>query len=332
MRFVYVLLMFSFLALSSCSDNEGQKKGAYLPSSNGNINSLQIVMPNDYWSDSVGETVREYFAAPTDGLPQDEPLFSMRQIPPQAFEGFVRNSRLFLYVNKGEKDTVIVKQNWYAKPQIGVSITAKNTEQLESFIKDNHEAIIDVFKKAEVKERQRRTNLSLLNLSGLKEAFGVELKAPSAYRIALATDEFFWIRKSLESGTTNIIVYQVPLDYIDEDNVIGSIIKMRDEVGSKLLPVEDDSPFITEAAYAPYLKEVVLDGKDTYESKGTWEVKGAFMGGPFLNYAIKDKANNRYLIVEGFTHAPSVAKRDLQFELESILKTLKFVDKEEVAK
>ena len=31
----------------------------------------------------------------------------------------------------------------------------------ETFIKDNHEVIIDVFKK-ELKERQRRTNLSLL--------------------------------------------------------------------------------------------------------------------------------------------------------------------------
>lgn len=328
MRFLYVsLILFSFL-LSGCSDKEGQKRGAYLPSSNGNINSLQIVMPNDYWNESVGETLREYFAAPTDGLPQDEPLFSMRQIPPNAFEGFVRSSRLFLYVNKGEKDTVIVKKNWYAKPQIGVSITARSSEQLETFIKDNHEAIIDVFKKEELKERQRRTNLSLLNLKGLKETFGVDLKVPSAYRIALATEDFYWVRKSLEAGTTNIIVYEVPLDYIDQENVIGSIIKMRDEVGSALLPVEDDSPFITEEAYAPFLHEVELDGKKAYESKGTWEVKGAYMGGPFLNYAIEDKANNRYLIVEGFTHAPSVAKRDLQFELESILKTLKFVEKE----
>ncbi|HLS11268.1 MAG TPA: DUF4837 family protein [Flavobacteriaceae bacterium] len=328
MRFVYVSLVLLIFSFYSCSDKQGQERGAYLPTSNGNINSLQVVMPNDYWTGTVGETLREYFAAPTDGLPQDEPLFSMRQLPPQAFEGFVRNSRLFLYVNKGEKDTVIVKKNWYAKPQVGVSITAKSTEQLEIFLEDNHEVIIDVFKKAELKERQRRTNLSLLKLRGLKETFGIDMKVPSAYRIALATDNFYWVRKSLEYGTTNIIVYEVPLDYIKEDNIIGSIIKMRDEVGSALLPVEDDSPFITEAAYAPFLHEVELAGKKTYESKGTWEVQGAFMGGPFLNYAIEDKESNRYLIVEGFTHAPSVAKRDLQFELESIIKTLRFVNEE----
>lgn len=328
MRNITLGILFSLLFLSSCSNKEDGNKGAYLPSSNGNINNLQIVTPNEFWNDSIGEIIREYFAAPTDGLPQDEPLFSMRQLPPQAFEGFVRNSRLFLYVNKGEKDTVIVKQNWFAKPQIGVSITAKDEETLEFFIRSNQEVIIEAFKKAELKERQRRTNMSLLKMQGLKEAFGVDMKIPSAYRVALATEDFYWIRKNLEAGSTNIIIYEVPLDYIDEENVIGSIIKMRDEVGSKLLPVEDDSLFITEAAYAPYLNLVELDGRKAYESKGTWEIKGSFMGGPFLNYTIEDKANKRYLIVEGFTHAPSVAKRDLQFELESIIKTLNFVEKQ----
>jgi hypothetical protein len=47
------------------------------------------------------------------------------------------------------------------------------------------------------------------------------------------------------------------------------------------------------------------------------------MAGPFVNYAVRDTANNRYLILEGFTYAPSSSKRDLQLELESILKSVK---------
>jgi hypothetical protein len=42
--------------------------------------------------------------------------------------------------------------------------------------------------------------------------------------------------------------------------------------------------------------------------------------------AIKDTVNEQYLIVEGFSYAPSMAKRDLQFELESIMRTIKFVE------
>ncbi|MGB5662028.1 DUF4837 family protein, partial [Eudoraea sp.] len=48
------------------------------------------------------------------------------------------------------------------------------------------------------------------------------------------------------------------------------------------------------------------------------------MAGPFLTYIINDKANNRKLILEGFTFAPATNKRDYMFELEAILKTVQF--------
>lgn len=47
------------------------------------------------------------------------------------------------------------------------------------------------------------------------------------------------------------------------------------------------------------------------------------MAGPFLNYTILDEANNRLIIVEGFTYAPSIKKRAFVFELEAIAKSLK---------
>ena len=55
-----------------------------------------------------------------------------------------------------------------------------------------------------------------------------------------------------------------------------------------------------------------------------WEVKNAFMAGPFMNYFIDDKAHNRWVVVEGFVFAPSVNKRDYMFELEAILKSVSY--------
>ncbi len=46
------------------------------------------------------------------------------------------------------------------------------------------------------------------------------------------------------------------------------------------------------------------------------------MAGPFVNYNIIDKKNNRIIVVEGFTYAPSVNKRDFIFELEAIAKSI----------
>jgi hypothetical protein len=82
---------------------------------------------------------------------------------------------------------------------------------------------------------------------------------------------------------------------------------------------------ITEKAYSPYFLQTQIDHKLTYETKGTWQLKNDFMAGPFINYAIKDHKNNRYLILDGFTYNPSKAKRDLVFELEAMMKSVVFI-------
>jgi hypothetical protein len=311
------------LLLLSC-DSNGSKKQRFLPESVGRINSLQVIISNDLWNGPVGEKIREHFAALTDGLPQQEPIFSISQMKPESHTGFARSSRTFLLVGLGDKDTVKLKRNAFAKPQIGASITATSEEKLIELIDKNQQHIISAFKESEIRERQRRTRIALLKIDSLKERFGLSLEMPAAYRVASASDDFYWFRKDLKDGTTNVLVYDVPLSTIGSDStVIGDIIRMRDSIGSGYLPVEDDGLFITEEAYAPYLFTATIDDKFAYETKGTWTVTDAWMAGPFINYAIRDEENNRYLILEGFTYAPSVEKRDLQFELESILKSAK---------
>src|SRR5690554_254682 len=105
MRAIFLALVSFLVVLSSCTDN---KTGArpFVPDSVGNINVLQVVTPNDLWSGSVGEAIRDNFAAPADGLPQDEPLFSMNQMQPDTFGGFARSNRLFLYVVLSEEESV----------------------------------------------------------------------------------------------------------------------------------------------------------------------------------------------------------------------------------
>lgn len=320
---LYSALVFC-LILVSCDQTSSKSGNRYLPDSVGRINNLQVVISNDLWNSAVGEKIREHFAALTDGLPQQEPIFSINQMTPEAHEGFARTSRTFLYVNLGTEDTVKLKKNVYARPQIGAFVTGISEEKLLELISQEQQKIISVFRASEIKERQRRTKIAMLKVDSLKERFGLTLELPSAYRVASASDEFYWLRKDLKDGTTNILIYEVPLTTIRNDSTaMGDIIKMRDSIGSGYLPVEEDGVFSTEEAYAPYLFASQIDGRFAYETKGIWEVKGEFMAGPFLNFAVKDEKKSRYLILEGFTYAPSVEKRNLQFELESILKSAK---------
>ncbi|WP_373057240.1 DUF4837 family protein [Zunongwangia sp. H14] len=319
-----LILLFSFIFLFSCK-NDSKENVRVLADSSGNINQVTVVMDNSLWEGEVGEVVRDELAAPVDGLPQDEPLFSLSQIPPQTFSGFVRKNRLFFLVEKGKQKEFQVIKEEYAKPQTGVVVRGENNEEIKEVVRANSDSIIKILKNTELKEKQRRIGKSLKNDEKLEEKLEVSMKFPSAYRYAMEEDDFIWIRKEIPKGLMEILVYEVPLSTIEKDtNVIGNIIKMRDSIGEKYIPGPVEGSYMqTEEAYAPYLFETEIDGHFAYETRGTWDVKNAFMAGPFVNYAVRDEENNRYVILEGFLFYPSMSKRDNMFELDAILQSAK---------
>lgn len=250
----------------------------------------------------------------------------MNQMPPSTYTDFARKYRTFLHVSIGDSAAVSIKKNPYAKPQTGAFIIGTSKQEIIDLLAEHHQRIISAFKKSEIAEKQSRINNSLKKLDTLEERMRVTMNIPTAYRTALETDDFFWYRKALKSGETNIIVYEVPLSYIESDStVVNDIIEIRDLIGGDYMPVEEGGRFITEEAYAPYLFTTEIDDHFAYETKGIWEVKTQFMGGPFINYAVRDSINDRYLILEGFVYAPATSKRDLQFELEAILRSAKIL-------
>ncbi|MGY5845951.1 DUF4837 family protein [Salegentibacter sp. HM20] len=316
-------LVLGFLLFISCNDSN-EKSDRVLTDSSGNINQVTVVIENDLWEGEVGESIRRNLAASVEGLPQEEPLFSLSQIPPSTFSGFVRKNRLFLKVEESADTAVNVVSNVYSRPQTGV-IVRGDKQQISDLLDKEGENIVRLFKQTELKEKQRRMGKSLKDDARLKKKFGLSLKFPSAYRYALEEENFVWIRKEIQKGNMEILIYEVPLSRIEKDtNVIGNIIALRDSIGLAHIPGPvDGSYMITEEAYAPYLFDSQIDGKFAYETRGTWEVKNAFMAGPFVNYAVRDEANNRYLILEGFVFSPSRGKRDNIFELDAILQSAK---------
>lgn len=319
-NFVFLALFAVFL--SSCNDS-GKKDEIILTTSSGNINNVSVIVENEQWEGSIGEALRKNLAAAVDGLPQEEPLFSLNQMPPEAFSGFVRKNRLFLKIEDDQPAEFKIYNDPFAKPQTGILISGNGPQEIVEQINKYSDSIIEIMKKTEILEKQRRIQKSLKDDEKLKEQFGVSMKFPSAYRYAIENEDFFWIRKDIPKGNMEIMVYEVPISSIENDSsVVSNIIRMRDSIGKAHIPGPvEGSHMITEEAYAPYLFETEIDGKFAYETKGTWEVKNAFMAGPFINYAVKDTANNRYLILEGFAFSPATAKRDNMFELEAILKS-----------
>lgn len=321
-----ILVVFMALVVMTSCNNGKSSNQRLLSESSGKINNLSVVVDNDLWEGQVGETLRSILAAPVHGLPQDEPLFVLSQISPVVFTGFVRNSRIVLKIEKSDSSQVKIANNVFAKPQRVVVVSGRNDAEISKQLTNNAQQIVTALKNEEIKEQQRRIKLALHKNNTIKGNLGISINFPSAYRIATEDGKFYWIRKDITTGTTNVLLYELPYGSVkDTDSLVSQIIKIRDSIGHAHIPGPLDGSFmITEDAYTPFLAKTTIDKKPAFETRGIWDVKNAFMSGPFVNYVIDDKANNRLLVVEGFAFAPSVGKRDYMFELEAIIKSIKF--------
>lgn len=319
-----ILTLIVALFLIGCND-DGSEKQRFVSESSGNINNISVVVDNILWEDNVGEAIRNILAAPLEGLPQDEPIYSISQMPTQVFSGFTTKNRTVLKIEKGKPASTTIFKDVYAKPQTVIVVSGQTNMEIVEQLTTNSEKIVLAFKNSEINEKQKRISLSLFDDKPLKEELGISLKFPSVYRIAKKDDHFFWIRKDINTGTMDFLVYQAPLDAIRKgDSAVTDIVRLRDSIGKKHIEGRLEGSYLaTESAYAPYIFETIIDNKPTFETKGIWDLKNDFMSGPFINYAIEDKVNNRYVIIEGYVFAPSVEKRDYIFELESIIRSLK---------
>ncbi|MFA9187219.1 DUF4837 family protein [Flavobacterium sp. FBOR7N2.3] len=318
-RFHFILLFISIFFFSCKEETTNARKAT------GKINNISVIIDDLLWNGEIGDSIRNKFASPVIGLPQEEPLFNINQYPVKLMEGFMTDSRNIIVIKKDTKENFKIVKNQYASPQNVFHISGKAADDILCLIQKNAAEIVKTIHQTEIEEFQRINKKSLLSPKFFKENFNLNLEVPSSYQLVLQKEGFAWFKKEIISGNTSLLLYQVPISSIENRNSkVSNIIKMRDSIGKLYIHGKElNTDMITEEAYAPYFFNIVLDYKKAYETKGTWELKNDFMSGPFINYAIVDKENDRILVLEGFCYSPSKEKRDLMLELESIIKSVK---------
>ena len=46
---------------------------------NGKINTISVIIDDQLWNGEIGDSIRNKFASPVIGLPEEEPLFTINQ-------------------------------------------------------------------------------------------------------------------------------------------------------------------------------------------------------------------------------------------------------------
>lgn len=317
MYFVFVL------SLVACRNNTNADKAAV---SAGNINEVSVIISDVLWNGEVGDSIRKRLAAPVDGLTQEEPLFTLNQYHEKTFEELSDKGRNLVIIEKGNANDFKLKRDRDCSHQNVFTITGKSIDDVLMLIQMHSDEIIKTIRETEIKELQRKTIETGTRDGGdINAQFGISLKVPKLYNFALKNDSFVWLKKDIPSGNASLLLYRIPVNVVERDKTINSnIIRIRDSIGNMYIHGQDPGTFmITEEAYSPYVFNTSFNDKRAIETRGNWQMES--MNGPFINYAIKDEKNKCYLIIEGFIYSPSAPKRDLLLELESIIRSAKFL-------
>ena len=320
-----ITILFITSLFVSCLDNT-----VVLPRSVGAFNKVTVVATGSLWAGDAGDEIRKSFGELMVGLPQPERTLSVGHVAPNGFTSMMRSNRNILIVELSDKESYTKTYNKYASPQTIVYVSSKDKEGLLAALKKNMKELMQTFKDSDIKLLQRVFFKKRVNDSMYKtlKNLNISLTIPKEFKTVDDTGEFLWIRQHLQSGiargtgNNNILVYSLPLN--EQTLLADNIISMRDAIGKQYIPGSKEGMYmITEAAYTPLTVKTEILGNNAFETRGKWEVKNDFMAGPFVNYAIIDQKNDRLLVVEGFTYAPSVNKREFLFELEAIAKSLR---------
>lgn len=320
MKNIFFILLSALLF--SCNNNNTE---IIRTSSTGKLNSALVVVDNDKWQSEVGDSIRGVLAKTLVGFPQEEPRFSLSQISHRNFNKLLKQSRNILYIQFGDKNSLKILKDRYAAPQRVIVLKAKDEANLASMLQKHEYEIVSTFNNSDIKTAQKLllTNFWKPNTIETFKNTRISIKIPYAFLKVQDTLNYAYFRKDIAEGYQILQIYTIPLtdkSYFTGDN----IIKFRNKKGKQFVPGALDGSFMkTEEVYFPiqYLNKIML-GKETIETRGTWEMEVSAMAGPFLNYALLDEKNNRIIVVEGAVYAPNISKRDYLFELEALLKTL----------
>ncbi len=315
MNKTHFLCLLVSVALVSCF-----KKEADLPrKTSGKINTISVIIDDQLWNGEIGDSLRNKFASPVIGLPEEEPLFTINQYPVKLLEGFATDSRAILVIKKEAENKFEIKENQYASPQNVFHISGNTAVEIVQLLEEHTPEIIRRIEQGEIAESLRINKKALLPTASFKKQFQLTIQIPSDFQLVLRKPNFLWLKKKIISGSSSLLLYQLPLKTITTSNVAVDILKMRDSIGKQIQGTEPNTYMISETGYTPYFFKSKLDNLLAYETRGTWQLQNDYMSGPFINYAVVDKPNNRLLVVEGFCYSPSKEKRDVMHELEAIM-------------
>lgn len=294
----------------------------------GKAGELVVVISKESWEGKPGKLIRETLAQPHVGLPQDEPIFDVIDIPHAAFKDIFRSTRNIVQTNISadvSKPGISFTDDVWAYPQATIQIKAKNAEQFEELFSENRNKILTYFIAAE-KERaimsyKKIYEKGVYNI--LDKDFGVTMKVPPGFAIAEQQEDFLWFKYEAREISQGIVVYTYP--YVsDSAFTVDYQLPIRDSLLKAYVPGPLEGTFMTtEKRFEQTYNVFSHNGNYASEMRGLWRVENDFMGGPYIAISELDAAKQRVITAFAYVYAPGTDKRNYLRQVEAMIYSLK---------
>jgi hypothetical protein len=294
----------------------------------GKAGELIVVIADAYWNGDPGKQLRDNLAQDHVALPQDEPLFDLIKVPPEAFTTIFKTTRNIIQTKIAstvDSTGVFYKKDVWAQPQSVVIVQARNAEEFKKLFDEDKDRIMGFFLQAE-RERLKGNyakyyEKAIYNV--LDRDFNFTMKVPPGFQIAGQKKDFLWLRYETPEISQGIIIYTFP--YVSDSTfTVNYLVHVRDSVLKANIPGPADGSYMaTEKRVDQVFNVREYNGNYASEMRGLWRLINDYMGGPYISLAVLDAANQRVIVAFGYVYAPSKDKRNFLRQVEAMIYSLK---------
>lgn len=318
-----IALLMVVFAVSCSSDATQMHKNI-----TGRAGELVVVISKESWESAPGKLVRETLAQSHVGLPQDEPLFDVIDVPHAAFKDIFKSTRNIVQTTISstvKTPGVTFKDDVWAYPQATVQIKAKNADQFAELFNANKEKIVSYFLRAE-KERISMNYKKIYEkgvYNVLNKDFDVTMKVPPGFVIVEQKKDFIWFKYETPEISQGIVLYTFP--YVsDSAFTVDYQLPIRDSLLKSFVSGPLDGSYMTTEKRLEQTNTIFRHhGNYASEMRGLWRVENDFMGGPYVALSELDAANQRIITAFAYVYAPSKDKRNYLRQVEAMIYSLK---------
>ena len=319
-----LFILVSAILLTACDSTDSTFKRSVV----GNPYEVLVVCTQEFWDSPAGQALEEVLDTDIPGLPQSERSFRISRT--EQLSNLTKPFRNIINVdidNRLYSRTLCKFSNdVFAKSQVIMTIQSPSRDELEQYLKENANVVIDFFNAVEL-NRQIENLKGKHNISALetvKELFDCELMIPTEMSGEKRGENFVWLSdfNSVHPEILSFVMYSYP--YTSANNFsLNNYIQKRDSVMKVNMPGGKPGQYIqTEKDYVSITE---TSHRDRYLqiTRGLWYMENDMMGGPFVSHSVVDEMNNRVIVVEAFVYAAGQKKGKFIRKLEASLYTLK---------